>query len=301
MKLLIRLRNTRRRQWQRNRSNELKQIVKDLNVKIQNEIQILRNARWNTFLENIDSVDSKKLWSISKILRKRSKGIQTLRCQNTGGAIHSNYIITDEKKAEALANHFTSVYENRAKTADLQTVNDVDETIKLLEMENEAPDVLRTSPSEIHFIINGLRNSKAPGFDEINNKLLKQLPRKAFIALNHIFNACMKCSYFPTVWKNAKVIAIQKPGKDPFNPSSYRPISLLNVLGKIFERILLERLNIHIENNEIIPNQQFGIRKAHSCNHQLARVTSNIKHQLELKNSTGLVLLYIGTMAWYLK
>lgn len=74
IKLLIRLRNTRRRQWQRNRSTELKQIVKELNIKIQNEIQLLRNERWNNFLENIDSVDSKKLWSISTILRKKSKG-----------------------------------------------------------------------------------------------------------------------------------------------------------------------------------------------------------------------------------
>lgn len=100
----------------------------------------------------------------------------------------------------------------------------------------------------------------------------------------------MKCAYFLTAWKNAKVIAIQKHGKDPFNPSSYRPISLLSSLGKIFERILLKRLNMHIENDVIIPNQQFGFRKAHSCNHQLARVASNIRNELERKNSMALCL-----------
>lgn len=56
-------------------------------------------------------------------------------------------------------------------------------------------------------IPNGLRNSKAPRFYEINKKLLKKLPENAFIALNQIFNACLKCSYFPSVWKNSKVIA----------------------------------------------------------------------------------------------
>lgn len=293
VKLLIRLRNTRRRQWQRTRSTELRQIVKDLNEEIQHEIQLLRNERWNTFLENIDSVDSKKLWSISKILRKKSKGIPTLRCQNANGPIHSSYIITDEDKAEALANHFESVYDNRAATADLPTINTVEETIRSLEMEVDTSNILRTSPSEISSIIKGLRNSKSPGFDEINNKLLKQLPKKALIALNHIFNACMRFSYFPVAWKNAKVIAIQKPGKDPFNSSSYRPISLLSSLAKIFERILLSRINLHIYDENIIPNQQFGFRKFHSCNHQLARVASNIRLNIEMKKSTGLVLLDI--------
>lgn len=113
------------------------------------------------------------------------------------------------------------------------------------------------------------------------------MPRKAFIALNHIFNACMKCAYFPTAWKNAKVIAIQKHGKDPFNPSSYRPISLLSSLGKIFERILLKRLNMHIENDVIIPNQQFGFRKAHSCNHQLATLHQIL--EMNLKEKTQLM------------
>ncbi|KAJ3655524.1 hypothetical protein Zmor_014651 [Zophobas morio] len=49
---------------------------------------------------------------------------------------------------------------------------------------------------------------------------------------------------------------IPKPGKDPHNPLSYRPISLLNIMGKIFEKILTNRLKTFLETNNIIPQQQ---------------------------------------------
>jgi hypothetical protein len=48
--------------------------------------------------------------------------------------------------------------------------------------------------------------------------------------------------HFPPVWKHASVISILKPGKDPALPSFYRPISLLDTIGKMFEKILLTRI-----------------------------------------------------------
>jgi hypothetical protein len=57
-----------------------------------------------------------------------------------------------------------------------------------------------------------------------------------------LFNAVLKTQYFPPVLKNARVISFRKPGKDPALPSSYRPISLLDTIGKVFEMILLSRI-----------------------------------------------------------
>jgi hypothetical protein len=51
--------------------------------------------------------------------------------------------------------------------------------------------------------------------------------------------------HFPSVWKHAKVISILKPGKDPALRSSYRPISLFDTIGKLFEKILLARI-LHV-------------------------------------------------------
>jgi hypothetical protein len=54
--------------------------------------------------------------------------------------------------------------------------------------------------------------------------------------LAHIFNAVLRTHHFPQAWKQAPVISIHKPGKDLALPSSYRPISPLDTIGKLFEK-----------------------------------------------------------------
>jgi len=69
---------------------------------------------------------------------------------------------------------------------------------------------------------------------------LKHLPKRAVSVLARIFNAVLRTQYFPQTWKHARVISIFiKPGKDPALPSSYRLISLLDTIGKLFKKILL--------------------------------------------------------------
>lgn len=67
---------------------------------------------------------------------------------------------------------------------------------------------------------------------------------------------------------------IFKPGKNPTNPASYRPISLLNSLGKLSEKIILTRIEKIANNMSVVPKEQFGIRKGHSTTLLTARVLS---------------------------
>jgi hypothetical protein len=60
---------------------------------------------------------------------------------------------------------------------------------------------------------------------------LKHLPQRAISLLFWIFNVVLCSHHFPTVWKHARVISILKPRKDLALPSSYRPISLLDMFG----------------------------------------------------------------------
>jgi len=95
-----------------------------------------------------------------------------------------------------------------------------------------------TNPVEVQEAIRGLKVGKAPGPNGIPNRALKHLSQRAVL----IFNAILVTHHFPTVWKHAQVISILKPGKDPTLPSSYRPVSLLDTIGKLFEKILLSRI-----------------------------------------------------------
>jgi hypothetical protein len=74
------------------------------------------------------------------------------------------------------------------------------------------------------------------------------------------YNSCLKQGLFPTIWKKAMIIPIIKPGKERSNEvSKYRPISLLNIGGKVLDKLIINRIN-HIHTNEYLNKNQYGFR-----------------------------------------
>ncbi|GJQ88135.1 hypothetical protein Trydic_g13141 [Trypoxylus dichotomus] len=102
---------------------------------------------------------------------------------------------------------------------------------------------------------------KAPGNDNIQNHVLKHIPRKTFAQITYIFNAAFKLQHFPSPWKTATVIPVPKPGKEARLATSYRQISLLPAISKIFEKILLRHVDKHTNDNSVMPPEQFGFRR----------------------------------------
>jgi hypothetical protein len=90
-----------------------------------------------------------------------------------------------------------------------------------------------TNPKEVQEAIRGLKVSKAPDPNGIPNRALKHLSQRAVSLLFQIFNTVLN-HHYPTVLNHARVISILKPEKDPALPSSYRPINLLDTIGKLF-------------------------------------------------------------------
>ena len=80
----------------------------------------------------------------------------------------------------------------------------------------------------------------APGEDAITYEMIKNLPNHVRELLVEMFNKFFKESFFPNEWRRAIIIPILKPGKNPSDPKSYRPIALTSCLCKIFERLLNE-------------------------------------------------------------
>jgi len=74
---------------------------------------------------------------------------------------------------------------------------------------------------------------------------------------------------------------IQKPGKPAELAESYRPSSLLPVLSKLFEKLLLSRLLEIIERQKIIPNHQFGFRRRHATIEQIHRIVKKINTDMD--------------------
>lgn len=146
---------------------------------------------------------------------------------------------------------------------------------------------------ELSNALNSLRPFKAPGSDGIPNVLLKNLPENCLCGLCDTYNAYMRLNFWPTSFKSAKVIPIPKPGKDKNLAASYRPISLLNTLAKLFEKMIHNRITDFVEEHNILNAEQFGFRPQHSTSHQILRVARHIRNNWAMRRSTGMVLFDI--------
>jgi hypothetical protein len=101
---------------------------------------------------------------------------------------------------------------------------------------NIVPERIR--PCDLHKLLNSLKLKKACGIDGILNECLRHLPRRPLVHLTHLINHCIRLSHFLSSWKEAKVVALPKPGKDPKFSQNLRPISLLSSTGKVFGKVI---------------------------------------------------------------
>lgn len=137
--------------------------------------------------------------------------------------------------------------------------------------------------------INCMKNGKSPGVDEMLTEQVKHFGPKTKTWLLDLYNNCKNTYQIPKSWRKSKVIALLKPGKDPELPSSYRPISLLCHLYKLYERLILNRIQDYLD-PKLIP-QQAGFRPGKSCTGQILNITEFIEDGFERKEMTGVALI----------
>jgi hypothetical protein len=151
----------------------------------------------------------------------------------------------------------------------------------------------KVRPCDIHNLANTLKLRKASGLDGIPNECLRHLPRRPLVHLTHLFNHCPRLSYFPKPWKEAKIITLLKPGKDPKFPQKLRPISLLSTKGKLFEKIILKIVQRYIKEKFILNASQFGFRARNNTTFRCMRLTDHVTLNFNNNMSTAAVFLDI--------
>lgn len=122
--------------------------------------------------------------------------------------------------------------------------------------------------SELIEIASRLRPNKAPGPDGIPNVVIKLLVKKYPGVFREVLQGCMQRSYFPDRWKRQKLVLIPKAG------GSLRPLGLLDAIGKLLERIILNRLLRYAEGVTGLSMNQFGFRRKRSTLDAIAMVTN---------------------------
>ncbi len=96
--------------------------------------------------------------------------------------------------------------------------------------------------------------------------------------------------YFPELYKTAIIKLIPKQGTDHSSPINYRPISLLEVTGKILEKIINKRIRQFLEEHEKLPNMQHGFRRGRGTDTATTIAFETIAHHISQKDQVYVVL-----------
>ena len=217
----------------------------------------------------------KMLWSGSKSIVNVKSKTQLSRISH----LTSNGMRSDDpvKMAIIFNQYFVNVGSNLNKTIPRTRKSPID----YLKNRNRSSMFLApVTTQEIEVIIQSLSTKKSIGSYSIPVFLLKILSKHTSKPFSYLVNLSFQTGILPDYLKVAEVNHIHK--KEAFdNPSSYRPISILSVFSKIFEKLMYTRLYKFLDTHKILYPLQFGFHENHSTTQALMFLTETIKHPID--------------------
>ena len=150
--------------------------------------------------------------------------------------------------------------------------------------------MFETNDDELQKLIHALKNNKAPGIDGISNYIIKVSAVIIIPVLVKLFNCCMSIGFFPDQLKIASIVPLHKGG-DCMDELNYRPISLLPLLGKLFEKVIKKRFIKFLDKYKLINPHQFGFRKGYSTELAVAEVQNMLLKNLDNKKVSCAIFL----------
>ena len=139
-------------------------------------------------------------------------------------------------------------------------------------------------------IIKNLNVNKAHGPDNISGRMIELCEDSIALPLSIIFNNIINTGIFPVIWKSANVTPVHKKESKQI-VKNYRPISLLPLFAKIFERILFSNMYNHLILNNLITKNQSGFRPGDSVTNQLIFLVDKIHSSLDINLEVRSVFL----------
>ncbi|GBP51834.1 Probable RNA-directed DNA polymerase from transposon BS [Eumeta japonica] len=267
---------------------DILKLISALPTRSESSSQEFLNKSWSDLTEEIRP-SHKAFWKITKALK--TKGYTPIpQLKRPDGTT----ALDDAEVAECIADSIETRCSHVSPPHDLAHINSIEEEVLQKTFLEPKDDLTPVSLSEVQLLVKSLKTRKAPGLDGVSNKAIKCFSQPLLSLLVAIFNACLQNYYFPSVWKEAEVIGIHKPGKPRDLLASYRPISLLSGLAKLFETVLKTRLSNHLFGKGLIIDEQFGFRPAHSCPQQILRLVEYVTEGFKTKQKTVAVFFDVA-------
>eukprot|EP00136_Aspergillus_niger_P005212 XP_001395701.2 reverse transcriptase [Aspergillus niger CBS 513.88] len=249
--------NQIRRRWQ-NRCALLgpnhpmtKILFEEMRQKRREWTRAIEKAKGRHWKEFLDKAGEGHLWKAATYTRPRDTymSIPTLR-------VGTEEVTDNQGKAEAFLQAF---FPMMAEPEPEELVNPAEE----LPWEP-------ITEQEIYRSLRVAKGTTAPGRDGIPTLVWKHLWTYLKDIITMIFTKSVDLGHHPRQWRQARIVVLRKPGKPDYSaPGAYRPISLLNTLGKVLEAVMARRLSYWAEKHGLLPDTQYGGRPGRSTEQAL--------------------------------
>ena len=251
------------------------QIRNDYNLYRATLRDIQRAARSNYYRKRFENCKGniKKSWKIVNEM-----------CNKKRSLLFPNYIEFNSQlitSRRTIVNKFNEYYVNLARNLNNSKSPDDFKDYKSF-MKNRINSTIFLSDIEEHEIITIIDDLNPNKSSDISPHILKLFKLQFAPDLCNLFNSCMNAGIYPDELKIARVIPLFKSGNKN-DLSNYRPISLLPVISKIFEKLIHVRLMSFLNKHDVIYEKQFGFRKNHSTMHALNTAITQITKSLNDK------------------
>jgi len=258
-------RSLRKEGWR----NDSSQRYNDYLKAVEHKGKVIKKAKKESFRATMSELTGNPdaIWKIARWAKDKSmlpRNPPQLPDLNSPDGIAT----TPEEKVETL----------RQKFFPTPPEPDMEDTIGF-EYRPEWPTTQRIEDAEVQRVVRKLKSKKAPGPNEVPNEMIKSCEDILTPHLGRLFNACLEQGVHPKIYKRAKTIVLKKPGKkvgDYAEAKAYRPIALLDTIGKVFEKILALRLSALAEDRMLLPRAQMGARKGRSAQTALELLTEQV-------------------------
>lgn len=271
--------------------------IKDFQKQLQDHYVNQRIEIWEKMINKINHItDPKEFWQKIRQLQGVEKPTIPYVIRPDGTKAY-----TEEEMEEQMREEWSKIF--TITEEENENFNDEQEDIVKTYLRNNIDRITPTDTiqfeklREVGEITEGeyyhfLRHfkEKTPGKSGITRNVLLNLPANMTTAIIRLFNAALSAGYFPDLLKVAKMIMIPKDGKDNRKRENNRPISLLELIGKVFEKILNARLLQILEEIRRINKRHHGFRKKRGTMTALALITEKIARAKRQRKQVNLIL-----------
>ena len=282
----------------------LKEFNKTKDPSLYSQFKILRNkvqydinkAKTHYYKDKVEDNknDPKKLWRILNDLGTGKGKGNTSNSSRIGLNIEGEICFDKSKVAESFNNFFVTIASSLVNL--LPSVSGkfgfdfVSNFYKQRHVKQNSFNLTSATEDQVYNHLMKINVSKSTGLDNLPAKFVKEAAPVISKPLTHIINLSIESGEIPTDMKKARVVPIFKKNNKT-EAGNYRPVSILSVVSKIFERIVFDQLQGYLRNESLLYEFQSGFRPSFSTDSCLIHLSDYIRKEWDKGNYTGMVVL----------